>query len=61
MSAPKIKAPTDASLIPSVADTSNVNLTTGQKELLLWHWRLGIGMSRIQELMVPHQAMDENG
>ncbi len=53
---------TDASLFPSVAGPSNVNLTPGQKELLLlWHRRLGISMSRIQELMVPHRAKDENG
>jgi hypothetical protein len=51
----------DAYLLPLVADPSNVNSTPGQKELLLWHWRLGISMSRIQELMVPHQAKDENG
>jgi hypothetical protein len=52
---------TDASLFQSVANPSNVNLTPGQKELLLWHWRLGISMSRIQELMVAHWAKDENG
>ncbi len=52
---------TDASLFPLVADPSNVNLTPGQKELLLWHWRLGISMSCIQELIVPHWAKDENG
>jgi hypothetical protein len=51
----------DASLFPLVADPSNVNLTPGQKELLLWHWRLGICISRIQEFMVPHWAKDENG
>jgi hypothetical protein len=51
----------DTSLFPLVTDPSNVNLTPGQKELLLWHWRLGINMSCIQELMVPHQAKDENG
>jgi hypothetical protein len=44
----------DASLFPLVTDPSNVNLTPGQKELLLWHWKLGISMSHIQELMVPH-------
>ncbi len=52
---------TDASLFPLVAGPSNVNLTPGQKELLLWHWRLGISMSRIHELMVPHRAKDESG
>ncbi len=30
-------------------------------ELLLWHWRLGISISYILELMVPHWAKDENG
>jgi hypothetical protein len=39
----------------SVAGPSNVNLTPGQKELLLWHWRLGISMSRIQELMAARR------
>ncbi len=43
-----------------MADQSNVNLTPGQKELQLWHWRLGISMSCIQERMVPHRAKDEN-
>ncbi len=51
----------DASLFPSVAGPSNVDLTPGQKELLLRHWRLAISLSHIQELMVPHQAKDENG
>ena len=27
----------------------------------MWNWRLGISMSRIQELMVPYWAKDENG
>jgi hypothetical protein len=35
---------TNASLFPLVAGPSYVNLTPGQKELLLWHWRLGISM-----------------
>jgi hypothetical protein len=51
----------EASLFPTVADPTNVNLTPGQKELLLWHWRLGVSMSRIQELMVPHRAKDKMG
>jgi len=48
-------------LLSSLADDTNINLTSGQKELLMWHWKLGISMSRIQELMVPHRAKDENG
>jgi len=50
-----------ACALSSVVDTSNINLSSAQKELLLWHWKLGISMSRIQELMVPHRARDENG
>ena len=44
-----------------VGSGSNINRSSGQKELLFWHWWLGIGMSHIQELMVPHQAKDVNG
>jgi hypothetical protein len=51
----------DASLFSLMAGPSNVNLTPGKKELLRRHQRLGISMSRIQELMVPHQAKNENG
>jgi hypothetical protein len=51
----------DASLLPLVPHPPYVNLTPGQKELPLWHWRLGISMSHIQELMVPHWSKDENG
>jgi hypothetical protein len=35
----------------SVVDTTNLNLTSSQKELLLWHWKLGhIGMKWVQAL-----------
>ena len=37
--------------LPNVGVDANVNLTSAQKELLLWHWKLGISMQRIQELM----------
>ena len=33
------------------ASDSNEHLTSAQKELLLWHWRLGVSMHRVQELM----------
>ena len=36
---------------PCVASDANQNLSSAQKELLLWHWKLGISMHRIQELM----------
>ena len=40
---------------PCVASQDNVNLTAAQKELLIWHWKLGILMRRMQELMRPQQ------
>jgi hypothetical protein len=36
---------------PYVGDSSNENLSSPQRELLLWHWKLGINMYRVQELM----------
>lgn len=29
---------------PCVGDSENSNLTSPQRELLLWHWKLGISM-----------------
>ena len=46
---------------PCVASQDNVNLTAAQKELLLWHWKLGISMRRIQELMQPQQYEEPSG
>ena len=45
---------------PCVGDDSNSNLTGPQRELLLWHWKLGVSMTRIQQLMVEHKAIDAN-
>ena len=45
---------------PCVGDDSNKNLTGPQRELLLWHWKLGISMVRIQAPMVEHNAVDAN-
>ncbi len=36
---------------PCVSDSENKNLSSPQRELLLWHWKLGINMYWIQELM----------
>jgi hypothetical protein len=36
---------------PCVGDSANANLTSLQRELLLWHWKLGISMYQVQELM----------
>ena len=37
---------------PCVGDSSNDNLSSPQKELLMWYWKLGIGMQRVQRLMM---------
>lgn len=47
-----------AMVCPSVGEDSNQNLAGPQKELLLWHWKLGISMKRIQAMMVEHRAID---
>jgi len=39
------------SSFPSVGGLKNENLSMPQKELLLWHWKLGIGMQRLQAMM----------
>jgi hypothetical protein len=36
---------------PCIGDSENHNLTSPQRELLLWHWKLGINMYWVQELM----------
>ncbi len=36
---------------PCVGNSKNKNLASPQRELLLWHWKLGINMYRVQELM----------
>ena len=45
---------------PCVGCEDNYNLTGPQRELLHWHWKLGVSMSRIQEMMVEHQSTDTN-
>jgi len=39
------------SSFPCVGGLENENLSMPQKELLLWHWKLGIGMQRLQAMM----------
>jgi hypothetical protein len=34
-----------------VGNSENKNLTSSQRELFLWHWKLGINMYWVQELM----------
>ena len=39
----------------------NENLSMPQKELLLWHWKLGIGMQRVQSMMRKRTFEDPFG
>ncbi len=39
------------SSFPCVGGLKNENLLMPQKELLLWHWKLGIGMQSVQAMM----------
>ncbi len=39
------------SCFPCVGGLKNKNLSMPQKELLLWHWKLGIGMQCLQSMM----------
>ena len=36
----------------------NEKLTMAQKELLLWHWKLSIGMQRLQAMM-RHRTFED--
>jgi hypothetical protein len=46
---------------PCVGDPSNLNLTSPQGELLLWHWKLEINMHRVQALMQEHTYEETMG
>ena len=46
---------------PGVGGPVNENLTLAQKELLLWHWRLGVGMQRVQAMMRNRSFEDPFG
>ena len=48
-------------VLECVGSVENVNLSEPQKELLLWHWKLGIGMQRIQAMMRDRFYKDDNG
>jgi hypothetical protein len=39
------------SSFPCAGSLKNENLLMPQKELLLWHWKFGIGMQRLQAMM----------
>ena len=44
-----------------VGITNNENLSTPQKELLKWHWKVGISMYHIQEMMCERHYEKPNG
>ena len=46
---------------PCVGSSSNENLSNAQRELLLWHWKLGISMYRIQRLMSDRVFEEPSG
>ena len=46
---------------PFVGTVENENLSNAKKELLLWHWRWGIIMHLVQELMTPQQFEEPDG
>eukprot|EP01082_Thalassiosira_pseudonana_P005723 g5374.t1 g5374 contig2:418133-419951(-) len=48
-------------MCPCVADEANVNLSGPQKELLLWHWKLGDSMYQVQELMREQKFEEKTG
>jgi hypothetical protein len=49
---PKVSRQRALNLVLScVGSVENENLTVAQRELLLWHWKLGIGMQLIQAMM----------
>jgi hypothetical protein len=41
--------------------SNNENLSTPQKELLKWHWKLGVSMYRVQEMMRERHYEEPNG
>lgn len=45
----------------NVSSEENRNLSSAQKELLLWHWKLGISMQRVQELMRVVEVKEPDG
>ena len=44
-----------------VRSPANQNLLMGQKELFLWHWKLGVSMHQIQGFMKPRTFEEPNG
>ena len=44
-----------------MGDDANTNLSAPQRELLLWHCKLGCSMKQVhQQLVVKHETIDKN-
>ena len=54
-------APFKHHLLPCVTTETNSNLSPAQKEVLLWHFRLGCSMKKVQYMMSGHQSRDFEG
>jgi hypothetical protein len=48
-------------ILQCVGSVDNENLTVAQRELLLWHWKLRIGMQQIQAMMHDQLFEDHLG
>ena len=46
---------------PCAGTEGNTNLSGPQKELLTWHWKLGVGMQKVQDIMWESKAIDDDG
>ena len=44
----------------NVSSNANANRLSAQKELLLWHWKLGISVQWVQELMRMVEVKEPN-
>eukprot|EP00956_Cyclotella_meneghiniana_P025138 scaffold51757_cov42-Cyclotella_meneghiniana.AAC.11 len=47
--------------LPGVGVPDNTNLSSARKELLLWHWKLGVSMQQDQQLMRVAELRESSG
>ena len=48
-------------MLPCVGVEEYANFSNTQKELLFWHWILGISMHHVQKVMQTQNAKEPNG
>ena len=46
---------------PCVGSRVNENISGAQREILLWNWKWGVSMRRIQQMMKPQQIEEPDG